>query len=130
MKRPVLRALLTGAAMAIPLGAAQADDLRGALINAYQTNPDLQAARANQRATDENVPIARASALPSLQGNSTYTEFVKQTSNSFLAPSRVVSNDLQLSVPIFAGGAALGSPWEARLLAAGFRAGPKRLSLD
>ena len=47
MKRPVLRALLTGAAMAIPLGAAQADDLRGALINAYQTNPDLQAARAH-----------------------------------------------------------------------------------
>ena len=109
MKRPVLRALLTGAAMAIPLGAAQADDLRGALINAYQTNPDLQAARANQRATDENVPIARASALPSLQGNSTYTEFVKQTSNSFLAPSRVVSNDLQLSVPIFAGGAVKNS---------------------
>jgi outer membrane protein len=109
MKRPVLRALLTGAAMAIPLGAAQADDLRGALINAYQTNPDLQAARANQRATDENVPIARAAALPSLQGNSTYTEFVKQTSNSFLAPSRVVSNDLQLSVPIFAGGAVKNS---------------------
>ena len=44
-------ALLAGAAaIAVP---AQADTLREALVEAYQTNPTLQAARANQRANDE-----------------------------------------------------------------------------
>lgn len=109
MKRLTLRASLLAGAIAALAAPAMADDLRSALVTAYQTNPDLQAARANQRATDETVPIARASALPSLAATSNYTEFLKQTSNSFLAPSRVTSNDLSLSVPVFAGGAVKNS---------------------
>ncbi len=66
-------ALLAGAALAGCCPApALADTLKEALVDAYQTNPTLQAARANQRATDENVPIDRASGLPSLSGTATY----------------------------------------------------------
>jgi outer membrane protein len=48
-----------------------ADELREALVAAYNTNPTIQAARAQQRATDEGVPdrlragVAFASAPPS-----------------------------------------------------------------
>ena len=34
-----------------------ADDLRSALVSAYNSNPTLEAARANQRANDENITI-------------------------------------------------------------------------
>ena len=59
-----------------------ADELREAMVLAYNSNPTLQAARAQQRAIDESVPIARAAGLPSLSGTATYTEFVKTSSNS------------------------------------------------
>ena len=58
-RRGVKPALLAGAAAtALGLSApAAADTLRDALNGAYRTNPTLQAARAQQRATDENVPL-------------------------------------------------------------------------
>lgn len=102
---PALAALAIASA-AVP---AHADDLQGALAAAYATNPDLAAARATQRATDEGVPIARAPGLPSLSGTATYTEFLKQGPNNFLAPKRVFSADPTLSVPIFSGGAVKNS---------------------
>ena len=58
---------------------AMADDLRSALVMAYTTNPTLQSARAQQRAVDEGVPIARSASLPSLSGTATYTEFLHGT---------------------------------------------------
>lgn len=85
--------------------AAQADTLRDALVLAYSTNPTLEAARAEQRANDENVPIARAAGLPSVSADGTYTEFLKQSSTSFAAPRRVVSAGADLNVPIYSGGA-------------------------
>ena len=95
-------ALLAGATLiATP---AQADTLREALVEAYQTNPTLQAARANQRATDENVPIQKASGLPSVSSTVTQTEFLKQNSTSFFTPSRVLNADVDLGVPIYSGG--------------------------
>jgi outer membrane protein len=84
---------------------AQADTLRDALVNAYQTNPTLEAARAQQRATDEGVPIARAAGLPSASVDGTYTEYLKQSENSFNAPSRVFNAGADLGVPIYSGGA-------------------------
>jgi outer membrane protein len=84
---------------------AQADTLRDALLTAYQTNPTLEAARAQQRATDEGVPIARAAGLPSASAQGTYTEYLKQSENSFNAPSRVVNAGVDLGVPIYSGGA-------------------------
>ncbi|KHK89622.1 TolC family outer membrane protein [Novosphingobium malaysiense] len=82
-----------------------ADTLREALIMTYQTNPSLQAARAQLRGTDENVPIARASGLPSVSSDATYTEFVKRSPNSFTSPERALSANVDLGVPIYSGGA-------------------------
>ncbi|WP_244484977.1 TolC family outer membrane protein [Bradyrhizobium tropiciagri] len=44
--------------------AARAESLPEALVKAYQTNPQLNAERARQRATDENVPQALAGYRP------------------------------------------------------------------
>jgi len=55
-----LRWTVLVAGMALLASGARADDLRSALVSAYATNPTLQGARAEQRANDENVPIARA----------------------------------------------------------------------
>ena len=96
-------ALLAGLVAALP-APLLADDLRDALNAAYATNPSLQGARAQQRATDETVPIARAAGLPSLQGASSYTEFLKNSANNFTSPDRAFDSSLQLSVPVYSGG--------------------------
>ena len=103
--RPLL--LLAGACTAA--APALADDLRDALLLAYQTNPTLDAARANQRATDETVPIARAAGLPSLSGAASYTEFLKKSANNFTSPDRSIDASVNLSVPIYSGGAVRNS---------------------
>ena len=63
-----VRATLAVAAMAVCLGAgsrtAAADTLTGALIQAYQNNPQINSQRALVRATDENVPIALSGYRP------------------------------------------------------------------
>jgi outer membrane protein len=46
--------------------AAQAEGLPEALVKAYQSNPQLNAERARQRATDENVPQALAGYRPQI----------------------------------------------------------------
>jgi len=84
---------------------ASAETLREALVKAYQTNPTITGARAGQRATDENVPIARARGLPGVSVSSAYNEFVKVAANSFLAPARQFSANASVSVPIYQGGA-------------------------
>lgn len=88
------------AAGAIP---AQAETLKEALAKAYESNPDLLAARATLRATDEGVPINRAGSLPSLSGTGTYSEFVFD-SGSTPGPARQASGQLSLSMPVYAGG--------------------------
>lgn len=108
---PALAAL----AMALAAPAVRADDLQGALMAAYATNPDLAAARASQRATDEGVPIARAPGLPSLTGTVNYTEFLKVGPNAFLAPQRQLTIDPTLSVPIYSGGAVRNSLAAAKI---------------
>lgn len=86
-----------------------ADDLREALVMAYNTNPSLQAARAQQRAVDAGVPIARSQALPSLSGTATHTEFVKRSANTvggaLSGPERAFSADVSAGMPLYAGGA-------------------------
>jgi outer membrane protein len=84
---------------------AQAETLKEALIKTYQTNPTLAAARAGQRATDENVPIARSNGLPDLALNGSYNENLKQASNLFTSPTRSASGQLNLTVPLYTGGA-------------------------
>jgi outer membrane protein len=50
----------------VPILSARAETLRGALRSAYRTNPDIEAERANLRATDESVPQAKSNYRPSL----------------------------------------------------------------
>jgi len=90
---------------------AYADTLKDALLGAYRTNPTLQAARANQRANDENVPIQRADGLPSASATATYNQNVASNipSSVSLSPDRQFSGNLSLSVPIYSGGAVRNS---------------------
>ncbi len=97
--------LLAGGSLMVSASPAHADDLRDALIAAYNTNPTLQGARAQQRAVDENVPLARAEALPSVNGQAQYQENVLQSANSFTSPDRQFATGVGISVPIYAGGA-------------------------
>ncbi|MEL6528427.1 MAG: TolC family outer membrane protein [Pseudomonadota bacterium] len=83
---------------------AHADTLREALASAYKTNPTLEGARANQRATDEDVPINRANAEPNVTVTATHIEFVRQSANQFTAPQRNLGVNAQLQVPIYQGG--------------------------
>ena len=84
---------------------AAADNLREALVEAYNTNPTLEAARANQRATDEGVPIQRAAGIPSANITATHIEFVQQSANAFTAPDRNLGVNAQVLVPVYSGGA-------------------------
>ncbi|UYV16295.1 TolC family outer membrane protein [Porphyrobacter sp. ULC335] len=94
--------LLTLTALAAP---AHADNLREALAKAYNTNPTLESARANQRATDEGVPISRAPGLPSANITATHIEFIQQSANAFTAPDRNLGVNAQVLVPVYSGGA-------------------------
>jgi outer membrane protein len=111
-RKPLLLALLAGSAgMTLLPAPALADTLREALLQAYQTNPTLMAARANQRAVDENVPISRSSGLPSLSAGVTFTE---QVIDAFPDPTNLNANrslagNVTLAVPIYSGGSVKNS---------------------
>src|SRR3954466_5155861 len=53
-------------AFGFAVGPAQAEGLAEALAKAYQTNPQINAVRSRQRATDENVPQALAGYRPQI----------------------------------------------------------------
>ena len=96
-------ALLAGACLA-GAAPAQADTLKDALTKAYHDNPSLEATRATLRATDENVVIERADALPSASATANYTEFLYDSADA-PGPGRQLGGQLSLSLPIYSGGA-------------------------
>ena len=98
----LLAAAAVGAIVASP---AAADTLREALVSAYNTNPNLEAARAQQRVVDEEVPLRRADGLPSVTGTGALTEFIRQNNTSFFTPDRALTAGVDLGVPLFNGGA-------------------------
>lgn len=107
MPRVTARArLIAGIALVTTLPAlpVHADDLRSALLSAYRTNPTLQAARENQRANDENVPIEKADGRPAVSAQAQHVEYLQKSANSFTSPDRVFSANVSLSVPIYQGG--------------------------
>ena len=104
-------ALLLGIAAAVP---AHADTLREALLRAYQTNPTITGQRAAQRATDELVPIARSGGLPSISTGGGVSENPFRGGNSFSSPERNLNTNVQLSVPLFRGGAVRNGVLAAR----------------
>lgn len=104
ISRPAFRLAASASLLALAVPAA-ADNLREALAEAYNTNPTLQSARANQRATDEGVAIQRAAGLPDLNLTATHTEFIRQSANAFTAPQRNLGVVAQFLVPVYSGGA-------------------------
>ncbi len=85
-------------------GAAQADTLRDALISAYETNPTLTGARQGQKATNENVPLAKANGRPSASLQPTLTENVIIDSSSSVTQGRSFNAATSISVPLYQGG--------------------------
>ncbi|TKD50812.1 TolC family outer membrane protein [Sphingomonas baiyangensis] len=102
MKRFSLLAASAGLILLAP--SADAQTLREALVRAYNESPQLAAERANLRATDEGVPLARAEALPQLGVQGNYIENIVQGRNAFLQPDRALTANLNASYPIYAGG--------------------------
>ena len=97
----MMRGLLLGSAVLIGLSApAGAETLRDALAKAYASNPTLTGQRAALRATDEHVPIARASGLPGVAATGSVTDNVLQANNNFLNPERSGNTALNLTVPM------------------------------
>ena len=93
-------------AMAVPGGAA-AETLKQALNAAYKFNPRLDAARALQRATDEEVPRALSGYRPSVAGSADTTYERTKTTSTILGTNREESNPrgyaVGLTQPIFRG---------------------------
>ena len=78
-----------GAGLAICLVAAlpvRADTLNGALINAYQNNPQLNSQRAVVRQTDESVPQALSGYKPTVTATGQFAqEYTSQVSKTTIA---------------------------------------------
>ena len=102
MTRTFSRYLLAASATALIAVPASADTLRDALIAAYANNPTLTGQRAQLRATDENVPIAKADGRPDLNGSGTFQENVVD-SNPY--SDRQFAAAIDLAVPVYSGGA-------------------------
>jgi outer membrane protein len=93
--------MVTAAATVTPL---RAETLRDALAAAYETNPNLTAARQGQKATDESVPIAKASGRPNISAQPTFFENIIQDGGASVTQMRGVSVNTTISAPIYAGG--------------------------
>jgi outer membrane protein len=121
--------LIATTALAAPVPAALADTLQDALMAAYSTNPQLAAERARLRATDENVPIARAGWRPTITVTGSYGYQHTRTVGPTLVPGIVqthpTSGDVTARQTIFDG---LRTPYAIREAKARSRAG--RATLD
>ncbi|MEN3930725.1 TolC family outer membrane protein [Microvirga sp. W0021] len=91
------RLLLVGAVSAAAFlagyGISGAETINGALVKAYQSNPDLNAQRAGLRATDENVARAKAGYRPSINA----TASVGRSFTNYKRPGLDSSTDTYLS---------------------------------
>ncbi|WP_332811092.1 TolC family outer membrane protein [Sphingomonas sp.] len=83
-------------------GAAEADTLREALIQTYNTNPVITAQRAQLRSVDENVALARAAARPQFFGVAGFNQDLTRTGGG---NGKNLSAGLDISYPLFTGGA-------------------------
>ena len=96
---------LTGLLAVAP---ASAENLTDALAAAYQTNPTLQAQRAQLRATDEGVPQALSGWRPPLQAQGTYgathTDTTLNTGTTSKGDIEPYTGSVTLSQNVFAGG--------------------------
>lgn len=99
------------------------ETLREAMVKAYNTNPDLTGERANLRATDETVPIARSAGLPGVNSTGSYNERIHDTDDSGVSAPRNGTVGVNLSVPVYSGGAVRNSVRAAQTRVEAGRAG-------
>ena len=78
-KRRVLGGLVSICAFLAFDGVVHAETLESALARAYGNNPNLNAQRANVRATDENVPRARSGYRPRVSASADVGATVAQS---------------------------------------------------
>lgn len=106
--RKALMALFLVPALFAPVAGAQAESILGAMAKAYDNNPDLNAARAGLRATDEGVAIAKSGFRPrvSATANISATDFdssIPTQSGGAISSETNASIGLELTQPIFDG---------------------------
>ena len=106
-------AFFAGCAVLLLPEAGLAETLNEALEAAYRNNPTITAQRANVRIADENVPLARAAGLPTLEGTATYQENVLKGEPApggfFSDPDRQLVGSLSATVPLITFGAVQNS---------------------
>ncbi len=83
-----VRAAAAAAALLLSAGSAHAETLLGALAQAYQNNPQLNAQRAAVRAVDENVPTALSGYRPRVSATASATQNWLDT-NTIVGNNRV-----------------------------------------
>ena len=93
--------LAASAAVASP---AMAETLRDALLAAYQSNPNLTAAREGQKAINEGVPLAKANGRPDVVAQPTYFENVLQDGRASVVQARGFNVSASVAAPLYAGG--------------------------
>ena len=90
-----------------------AESLEGALVKAYRNNPTLTGARATQRAVDEQVAVELSAGRPQVSADTALQNRVIRN-QPLLTPSRVVTVNGQVSVPVYTGGTVRNSVKAAR----------------
>lgn len=101
--------LLIGVGILALAAPASADTLREALAKAYKDNPTITGSRAQQRAVDENVPIARAAGLPAVTTSAGFNQNLLRQGNSITNPERSLTASAGITMPLFNGGAVRNS---------------------
>ena len=106
-------AFFAGCAVLLLPGVASSETLNEALEAAYRNNPTITAQRASVRIADENVPLARAAGLPTLEGSVTYQENLLKgepaAGGFFSDPDRQLVGSLNATVPLITFGAVKNS---------------------
>ncbi|MGE5562165.1 MAG: TolC family outer membrane protein [Bacillota bacterium] len=107
----MVRKLLTGSLIAgLMAGTANADDLREALVSAYQTNPTLTAQRQTLEVNDAAVAIAKAAGRPQVSADVGLNRSITQ-SGVLISGGKgpTLTGGLTVSYPLFNGGSVRNS---------------------
>src|SRR5258705_7095492 len=105
---------------------AQALTLKEALATAYSTNPQIESARANLRATDEEVAKANAGWRPtlSLNGSEGFQNIITDQPAHAESDRNTLNGTASLTEPLFRGGRTVAEMRRAKALV---RAGQAQL---
>lgn len=95
-------AAVSASVLIAPVDFAEAETLQEALAAAYLYNPTLKAARAELRATDEGVPLARSNYRPRISGSASHTYTYREDATGS-EDDNVTTYGVTFSQPIFRG---------------------------